>query len=169
MGAEEREVFALFCREQYPSLVGVLTLYVGHRADAEDYAQEALARTWRDWDRIRTREAAPAYAHRTALNLAKNQFRRAAVRRRYAHLVAVEDQHVDPDGADAMVVRDAIRRLPPRRRAAVVLRYFGGLTVAETADVLGVPPNTVKTLTRRGLHQLRDDIGEVRDEENAHA
>lgn len=169
MRGTDRDRFDAFCQRQYPVLVGVLTLYVAHGEDAEDLAQEALARTWRDWPRIRSVEAAPAYAHRTALNLAKNHFRRRDVRRRHKHLLATDHRHTDPDGADTVVVRQAVAGLPDRQRAALVLRYYGGLSVDETATVLDVPANTVKTLTRRALLQLRDTLDDVPTEEAPHA
>jgi RNA polymerase sigma factor (sigma-70 family) len=48
-----------------------------------------------------------------------------------------------------------LRRLPSRQRAVLVLRYFDGLDVAQTADVLGVSLSTVKSSASRGLAQLR--------------
>ena len=73
-----------------------------------------------------------------------------------------------PDGAVAdgapgsLEVRDALRRLPPRIRAAVVLHHMTGLSVVESAEALGVSENTVKTQLKRGLALLREDLGHGR-------
>jgi RNA polymerase sigma factor (sigma-70 family) len=73
-----------------------------------------------------------------------------------------------PEGTDAedtpgsLEVRDALRRLPPRIRAAVVLHHMTGLSVAESAEALGVSDNTVKTQLKRGLALLREDLGHGR-------
>ncbi|MEM9712837.1 MAG: sigma-70 family RNA polymerase sigma factor, partial [Actinomycetota bacterium] len=61
-------------------------------------------------------------------------------------------------GADEML--DAIAALPPKRRAAVVLRYYGGLDEREIAETLGVRRGTVKSLLHRGLAELRRTLGE---------
>ena len=59
-------------------------------------------------------------------------------------------------GADELA--DALAALPIKRRAAIVLRYYDGLSEARIAEVLGVPPGTVKSLLSRGLAELREVI-----------
>lgn len=152
--------FAALCRVQHPRLVGVLTLYTGDRELAADLGQEALARVWKDWRRRRHSEALEAYLFRTAINLAKNHFRWRAVRRRHSSRLLADHQtvHRDTDSADAVAVRQAVAALPAKRRTAVVLRYFADRSVAQTAAIMEVPQNTVKTLTRRGLADLRRQL-----------
>ncbi len=155
--ADTRTRFAGFCRSQHPRLVGLLVLYTGDRELAHDLAQETLARLWRDrgrWDRI---GSLSGYAVQTALNLAKNEFRRTAVRRRHLRRLEAEPsvRHHDPDGAQAVMVRDAIAALPERKRRALILRYYADLSVEDTARVMDTRPNTVKTLTRRAIADLR--------------
>jgi RNA polymerase sigma factor (sigma-70 family) len=154
------EQFSAFCRQVHPQLVGTLTLYCGDRDTGHDLAQETLARIWSNWERLRGSTGLRAYAYRTGLNLAKNRFRRLAVRRRYRHLVAVDaDEGVfDGDHAQAVAVRDAVAALPLRKRTALVLRYYADLSVADTAQAMGIPSSTVKTLTRRALDDLRSNL-----------
>ena len=66
------------------------------------------------------------------------------------------------DTPGSLEVRDALRQLPPRIRAAVVLHHMTGLSVADCAEALGVSENTVKTQLKRGLALLREDLGHDR-------
>lgn len=61
---------------------------------------------------------------------------------------------------DPLPLRTAVERLPDEVRAVIVLRYFTGLTLAETAESLGIPPGTVSTRQRKGLALLRLDLEE---------
>jgi len=72
-------------------------------------------------------------------------------------------ERVDPhDTPGSIEVRDALRRLPPRIRSAVVLHHMTGLSVSDCAEALGVSENTVKTQLKRGLALLREDLGHGR-------
>lgn len=163
--AEEAR-FAAFCQAQHPRLVGALTLYVGDREVALDLAQETLARVWRDWHRLGDVRSLEGYAYRAAMNLARNHFRWRDVRRRHRDRLAAEHPvaHHDADAADAVAVRAAVASLPHRKRAALVLRYFADRSVAETAAVMDLPENTVKSLTRRALADLRGVLGPTTEE-----
>mgnify|MGYP002512061296 CR=1 FL=1 len=66
----------------------------------------------------------------------------------------------DPDPALLEVLPEAVRRLPRELRDVVVLRYFTGLTLAETAQALRIPPGTVSTRQRRALSLLRLELRE---------
>jgi RNA polymerase sigma factor (sigma-70 family) len=63
------------------------------------------------------------------------------------------------------VLWSAVRRLPPRQRAVLVLRYHEDLPEAEVARLLGLPLGTVKSLAHRGLARLRDELGSPATEE----
>ncbi len=75
---EFREFFA----SQYARLCWLGLLLTGDQAEAEELAQEALARVWRDWARVRTMDSPGGYLHRVAMNLATSQLRRRAAERR---------------------------------------------------------------------------------------
>jgi RNA polymerase sigma-70 factor (sigma-E family) len=148
---------AAFCETQRPRLVGLLALYVGDRHVAEELSQEALIRLCQHWPRVRSMNQPRAWLDRVAFNLARSWFRRRSAARR-----ALErhgpDRGTAPERDDAtvMVVRAAVRRLPPRMRQAVVCRHFLGLSVRETAQVMGCAEGTVKSLTAKALTALRD-------------
>src|SRR4051812_3813807 len=143
-----------FCRELHPRLVGALALHCGDRDVAEELAQETLARVWERWSTVRAMDSPDAWAFRVGFNLATSRFRRAAAERRARARVGPVDDH-QPDTASALAIRAAVAALPPRQRAAVVLRYFADLSVERTAEVLGCAPGTVKSLTSQAIASLR--------------
>ena len=151
---EAPEELTRLCRAEWPRLVGALSLWTGDRATAEELAQETLIRLCQHWERVRDLERPGAWAHRVALNLARSEGRRRRVARRVQARLATRVALAGPDMADVLAVRAAIQDLPERERAALVLRHFVDLSVEETAEAMGCPANTVKTLTRRALHRL---------------
>jgi RNA polymerase sigma factor (sigma-70 family) len=146
-----------FCASEYPRLVGFLSLYCGDRFVGEELAQETLERVVRNWRRVRDLDSPSGWAHRVAVNLANSSWRRRqAARRADRFLHRRDDLHdAGPDVTTRVAVHDAVRSLPDRQRAAVLLRYFGDQSVAEVARALGCPTGTVKTLTRQGVQALR--------------
>lgn len=160
MTSSADEDFAAFCRREHGRLVGALDLMTGSRALAEDFAQEALARAYRSWGRVRELDAPGAYVHRIAVNLATSAFRRRAAERRAHARIGVERESSDePDAAGGLAVREALATLRVEQRRVLVLRFFLGYSVEETASTLGMPVGTVKTHTTRGLAALRERLG----------
>ncbi|HEX4492016.1 MAG TPA: sigma-70 family RNA polymerase sigma factor [Acidimicrobiia bacterium] len=143
-----------FCEAHHRALYGALFLYCGSRETAEDLTQETLLRVWRNWASVSTMERPDRWALRVAFNLAKSGFRRLRVARRIAELADV-DPPPDHDPTDALAVRAAVATLPPRQRAAIVLRYFNDFSVADTAAVMGCAEGTVKALTSQAVANLR--------------
>ncbi|MFP5298330.1 MAG: RNA polymerase sigma factor [Actinomycetota bacterium] len=149
-----------FCTAEYPRLVGMLGLYCGDRAVAEELAQEALARAWRHWKKVRGLDHPAAWLHRVALNLANSHFRRLGAERRARERSGhVEDRMSDLDTADKQAVQEAVAALPKRQRTALVLRYYLDLPYAEIAEVMEAPEATVKSLVRRAIARLRSESG----------
>lgn len=103
---------------------------------------------------LRKPEYAATWLTRILINACLRQLRQE---KRTAPLEAAPEQ-ASPDGCSAYDLRDAVNRLPDDLRAAVSVRYFGGLTVPETAGVLGLPEGTVKTRLRKALSILRIEM-----------
>lgn len=162
--------FEGFAQDQHGRLVASLTLYCGDRWVAEELAQDALVRARERWSEVAQMQAPGAWLHRVAMNLANSRFRRRGAERRAYRRHGVDDATVtDPDAAEAVAVRRAIAALPDSQRAALVLRYFLDLSVAETAEAMGMRPGSVKSATHRALTAMREALGvDVHDGEEVH-
>lgn len=148
------EDLAAFCEREHRRLLGLLSLYVGDVHLAEELAQETLVRVCQHWPRLRGMANPTAWVTRVGLNLAKSRFRRlAAGRRALARHGAPEPP--ESDATAAIAVRSAVAALPPRMREAVIRRYFLGMSVAETAEVMACAEGTVKALVHKAVRALR--------------
>lgn len=127
------------------------------REDARDVAQEAMARAWRDWDRISDGESNPtAWTRTVALNLVRGGWRRSKVAEAGLARMKVQEQHrsqADAIGVDVDLER-ALAALPQRQREAVVLHHLVDLPVSECAAAMGVSESTVKAHLGRGRAAL---------------
>ena len=155
----EELVTDLFEREGR-SLVRLARIFVEDRDAAEDIVQEAFLRLARHAGRIEDVERAPAYLRSIVLNLARDHNRRGLVSLRH-HAAAGREIDVTDHAADELVrseehgrVLDAVRRLPPRQRDCIALRYFEESSVEVTAATLGISVNSVKTHLQRAMAAL---------------
>jgi RNA polymerase sigma-70 factor (ECF subfamily) len=149
--------FEGFFERHYGAMLRAVALTIGDAGRAEDLTQEAFARAFRQWSSVSKLERPVAWVYVVALNAERKRWRRelhAPRRERCAGSV--------PDVAggvlSTIVVRDALGRLPPRQRAAVVLRYVADLTVADIAHVMGCANGTVKATLHQALRNLRVDL-----------
>lgn len=154
---EPPDDLATFYASEYARVVGALALYTGDMHSAEEVAQEAFVRVCRDWERVRSMAVPGVWVHRVAINLATSRFRRrAAERRANRRLDSLTSREVDEgDIALRLAVREALARIPQRGRAVLILRFYAGLSVGETSQVLGRSEGTIKTWTHRALAALR--------------
>jgi RNA polymerase sigma-70 factor (sigma-E family) len=139
------------------ALVRSAVLLTGDEALAQDLVQAALAKTWLRWGRVVRQDAPETYVRRVMISTFLTWNRR---RWRSEQPVAEVPDGDNPrdDFADADLrscVLGAVRRLAPRQRAVVVLRYFDDLTEAQAAAVLGCSVGTVKSQTAKALLALR--------------
>ena len=137
--------FEYFYLQEYPKVVALAYVLSGSRAGAEDIAQEAFLRAYRDWDRIGNYEHQAAWVRRVAANLATSGLRRRLVEARaLTRLAGRREPTVDPLAADNAEFWAAVRTLPRRQAQAVALYYFQDLSVQQTATALGCTEGTVK-------------------------
>ena len=165
MDEQSREAFREYVAGRSPALLRTAYLLTGHRGDAEDLLQTALAKTYLAWDRIRDREALDGYVRRVMVNTQTSRWRRRRIEEYPTD--ALPEPRAERDATDDLALHDALwtalAALPKRQRAMVVLRYYEDLTEAETAEALGVSVGTVKSTTSRALQKLRDTSG-LRDD-----
>jgi RNA polymerase sigma-70 factor (sigma-E family) len=153
------EEFRSFVVARRGGLLRTATLLsAGDRHAAEDLVQTALMRVYVAWPRVR-RETVDAYTRKALLNAMIDNRRRPFARFERSHAavpeVAIEDE---PSSDPESEVFAALAALPPRMRAAVVLRHLCQLSVTETAETLNCSEGTVKSQTARALAQLRDAL-----------
>ncbi|GAB3068982.1 SigE family RNA polymerase sigma factor [Micromonospora schwarzwaldensis] len=153
---EDDEQFRLFVQRQWGPLLRTAYLLTGDRGTAEDLTQSALEKTHRRWERILRRDAPEVYVRRVMVNTAISWRRR---RRPLEVPLLTSDGAPTPDAyarvEERQLLLTALRRLPPRTQAVLVLRYFEDLSEADTARVLGCSVGSVKSQASRGLARLR--------------
>ena len=158
MAGDDRE-FLDFFADQFWSLRRMGFLLTGDWDQAEELAQEAMARTFAAWSRVRGYDRPAAYARKVLVNRHRSLLRRAAIEARHALTNRPQEWQEPAFADDDLVLWQALQRLPARQRTAIVLRYYLDLPEAEVARLLGVPVGTVKSLVHRGLARLRDQLG----------
>ena len=151
------EGFAEFFDENYAKVLGALRLVVADRERAEDRAQEAFLRAYRDWSRIGSMDRPVTWVYVVALNDERRRWKRRRI--------DSADREPDlplPDIAGSVVtaiaIRDALKSLTERQRTVVVLRFFSELRVAEIARVMGCAEGTVKATLHQSLARLRIEM-----------
>ena len=145
---------------ELPRLQRVARLLVGAGEAADDLVAEAIARTLPKW-RSGTVADPAAYVRRVLVNLANRRWRRRRLSLRSDHFALDwTAQAVDhsSDSAERDRTLSALHRLPARRRAVVVLRYYDDMPEAAIASVLGISVGTVKSTLSRALEQLRAEL-----------
>jgi RNA polymerase sigma factor (sigma-70 family) len=134
--------------------------------DPENVAQEAFVRVHGVLPKLQDQDSVLAYLRRTVVN---------ATRSRHRHLRVVgrrqwELMPIDVESAEDTVVRNdrhravlaALGHLNSQQREVLILRFWGRLSVEETAATLGVPPGTVKSTSSRAMRKLAEMLGESR-------
>lgn len=137
-------------------------LMCGDATTAEDLLQEAFIALASRWESVDNPDAfVRRVIYRQRVSLWRKQ-------RREVVSGTVPEQHV-ADGAEERArdqeVHDALRTLPPRQRAALVLRYFEDLTEAQAAEAMGVRVGTVKSLSHQGVARLREELQARREQQ----
>ncbi|HVY10003.1 MAG TPA: sigma-70 family RNA polymerase sigma factor [Mycobacteriales bacterium] len=156
-------------RELYDAHAGALLAYAmrltgGDRGRAEDVVQETMLRAWRhrdslDEDKGPIRPWLFTVAHRVAIDAYRARSARPQeVGDSVLHAVPTAD---DIDARlDRLLISDAMMALSAEHRTVLVETYYKGRSVAEAADVLGVPPGTVKSRTFYALRALKLALAE---------
>jgi RNA polymerase sigma-70 factor (sigma-E family) len=137
-------------------------LLCGDRHLAEDVVAEAFARVFTHWRRGQISEPY-AYLRRAVINEVTSRGRRRVLEAREEHRrfgSGRVDRPLDELVAERDVVVQALRRLPLRQRAVLVLRFYDDLPEREVAKILGLSVGTVKSHTARGMERIRAELEE---------
>jgi RNA polymerase sigma-70 factor (sigma-E family) len=128
--------------------------------EADDLVQLTLWKVHRRWGALTDHAGLAAYTYRTLVHTYRSERRR--LHWRYEVNTAQLPDRVIPEvpADDGLVLLAAVRRLSPRQRAVVTLRFWADLDVAQTASLLGCSAGSVTTHTRRALATLRTALTE---------
>ena len=150
--------FDRFFEQEQERLLRTLSVITGSRREAEDLAQEAFTKVFERWETVSVMEEPAGYLHRTAMNLFRNQYRRAKVA--IGRTVGLGPQQ---DVFKAVEDRDTAARalgaLTARQRAALVLTEALGYSGEEAGELLGIKASTVWALTHQARAALPPDRG----------
>lgn len=151
--------FAEWAAARRPGLIRYAYVLTGSQAEAEDLVQSVLATLSGRWARVAAAGRPDAYARRMVTHRHISRWRRLG---RREVLVAAPPDRPGADLADDVALADAVRRacatLPPRQRAAVVLRFWEDLDYRRIAAELGCRESTVRAAVHRGLAALRVEL-----------
>lgn len=163
------EDYIAYVTGRLPTLRRVAAQLAGDAHRGDDLVQQAITRLYAHWRRASRTENLDAYVYKILLRafLDERRLRWASVR------LAGASAHTEPDRAsgsglghdptaglaERMLLSDALRTLPPKQRAVVVLRFLADRSVDEVADILQISTGTVKSQTHDGLAALRRLLG----------
>jgi RNA polymerase sigma factor (sigma-70 family) len=151
--------FAEFFRAEYPDLVRGVFLLTADREEAEELAQEAMARAYARWDRVARMESPGGYVYRTAVNLNRKRLRHLAIRARKL-LSLGRESHALAAAESRVELAAALGSLRPKLREAFMLVEWFGLTSGEAGKILGVKASSVRSRVHRARADLRDALRE---------
>lgn len=144
-----------FASARATQLFRLAFLMCGDWHEAEDLVQTTLASLFVAWHRVRRRNSMDTYARRVLVNTFISQRRlKRSGETPIAQIADVRAPAVDADLRLTLVA--ALRTLPPRSRAVVVLRYLEDHSIESVAELMDTTPAAVKSLNSRGLAQLRE-------------
>ncbi|WP_200947737.1 sigma-70 family RNA polymerase sigma factor [Phycicoccus sp. Root101] len=164
--ASEEELLAELYRLHGRVLFAFVLRLVDDRAKAEDLVQETMLRAWRNLDLIDPRRGDPrSYLFTVAKNVVIDIWRAEQRRPRLVtdeEVLAAQpvEDRLDAQ-VDAWMVDQALERLSSEHRAVVDHLYYGGSTVTETAQLLGIPAGTVKSRAYYAVRVLRAAFEEM--------
>jgi RNA polymerase sigma-70 factor (ECF subfamily) len=168
MTARGNELEALYVRLEKP-VFNVVYRWLWNAEEARDVTQEAFLKVWQAWDRVDPATVEPL-VFRSALNLAANRLRARKLwglltlepLREKADEKTAPDEALDVERRRAMV-RRAVDGLPEKLKRVVVMCELSGLSYAQVAQALDIPPGTVGSRRSLALSALEKSLGPLED------
>ena len=165
MGRRDPAAFTEFVSARSGALFRTAYLLVGDHGLAQDLLQESLTRTYVAWPRLRDAANAEAYTRKVLTTTVVSWSRRRSWQERPGREAVGESLGESaglpgPDLGTREWLWSELQQLPPRQRAAIVLRYYEDLSESRTAEAMGCSVGTVKSQVAAGLKKLRGRLGE---------
>jgi RNA polymerase sigma-70 factor, ECF subfamily len=154
--ATDQAGFSAFYRDAWPSVARALAIALGDRDLAVDATDEAMARAYPRWGRLRGYDNPAGWVYRVGLNWARSHHRRMSRRHTLERAEPIPPPVSDPE------VRTALMALPLKLRSVVVCRLLLDWSVADTAKALGVRPGTVQSRLHRAVQTLEVSLEHLR-------
>jgi RNA polymerase sigma-70 factor (sigma-E family) len=151
----DESLFREYVEARMTGLRRTAYLICGDWHAAEDAVAVALAKLYVHWAKAQAASNMDAYVRRMVVRSVVDEKRRPWRRERPVEYVVPDAPAPTAPIEDRIVLINALAKMPPRRRAVLVLRFFEGLSVEETAAVLAVNVGTVKSQTARALVAMR--------------
>ena len=133
-------------------------MYLGSEHDALDAVDEAIYRGFRGYKKLREETFFETWLTRILINLCKDE-----LKRRHREVAVEQLPEVSQEYLDTLPLKQAVAALPEELRSVIILRYFTGLTLEETAAALEIPRGTVSSRQKRALELLRLDLTEEKE------
>lgn len=130
-------------------------LYMGSHTDAMDVLDEAIYKAWRSKNKLRQEQYFDTWITRILINECHNELRR---QKRMCPIDELPETAAE--SYDHLPLKEAIGRLPKELKDVIILRYFSGFTLAETAQMLKIPQGTAASRQRKALKLLRLELDE---------
>lgn len=149
--------FTSFYRTTWPGVARGLTLVLGDRELAVDATDEAMARAYARWPKVRAYDNPGGWVYRVGLNWARSYHRRMT-----RQLPVPRAETLLPPSPTEPAVQEALLSLSVKLRSVVVCRLLMDWSVHETAAALGIRPGTVQSRLHRALHALEASLSHLR-------
>jgi RNA polymerase sigma-70 factor (ECF subfamily) len=150
--------FNTFFEAEYERLFQAMYLMCRNKSDAEDLAQEAMARAFERWDRVLAVQSPIGYVFQIAFNLHRSWLRRAERGLRSGRVGTSTAHNV---GQARLEVLEALASLPRSQREALVLMEWLGFSADEAGEILGIDSSSVRGRVHRARNSLRQRFGDV--------
>jgi RNA polymerase sigma-70 factor, ECF subfamily len=161
--------FERLYRNMYRQILGTLITLLGDRAAAEDCTQDTFERAYKNWKSWRPEAPVEAWLHRIAINVAISERRHDRLRQAGEVIKRLGKPTPPPDPASLAERSDlirAMRKLPTKQAAALVLRHYHGYSNREIAAALGVPEQTIASRLGAARKQLQVTLADLRKPKN---
>ena len=162
--ATDRSAFDEFVHARGSALTRTAYLLTGDHHLAEDLVQASLVKAAHHWERIET--SPEAYVRRTMYHQNISWWRQRRIKEsslQERDMAGYDAPMASSDPTLRLTLEQALRRLTPRQRTVLVLRYFEDLTEVQTAAAMGISSGSVKSMTRQALGRLRVLAPELAD------